>query len=397
MTGGSSVVRRMQEAGVKGRTVLVRVDYNVPLRQGEIADDARIRASLPTLSSLLEGGAKVVLATHLGRPDGKAVPELRLDRVGERLSELLEWPVKKLDDCIGNAVADAISRGGEGDVFLLENVRFHAEEEANDEAFARALARNSDLFVNDAFATVHRDHASTLGVTEHLPSYAGLLMQRELDALSGLLDAPARPYYAIIGGKKAQSKLGALRDLTSYVDGILIGGGVAFTVLRAMGASVGDSWVDSESLDEAAAIVRAAEDRGVEIVLPVDAVLARRLDAQAETIVGAADSIPAGWAAFDIGPETVRAFRERIEGAKTLVWTGPMGAFECQPFAKGTIGIAEAVASSAAYSVIGGGETGEAVARSGFGDAVSYISTGGGACLALLQGKRLPALEALSG
>lgn len=387
----------MQDADVKGKTVLVRVDYNVPLHEENIADDSRLRASLPTLTALLDGGAKVVLVTHLGRPGGKPVPSLRLDLVSDRLSELIGRPVHKMADCIGDEVAQAVKEGRPGDVFLLENVRFHSGEEANDDAFARALASVADVFVNDAFATVHRAHASTLGVARLLPSYAGLLMQREIDVLSRLLDDPARPYIAIVGGKKAQSKLGALRDLVSRVDGLLIGGGVAFTFLRAIGASVGDSIVDEEALGEISEIVQAASKRNVEIVLPTDACIAQQLEADAEILVCDARAIPNGWAAFDIGPDTIQRFRERIEGANTLVWTGPMGAYEVEPFAAGTIGIAAAVADSDAFSVIGGGETGEAVTRFGFADDVSYISTGGGACLAILRGQQPPALEALRG
>jgi phosphoglycerate kinase len=395
--GGAADIRRMQHADVKGRSVLVRVDYNVPLHEEKIADDGRLRASLPTLTALLDGGAKLILVTHLGRPGGRPVPALRLDPVSDRLSELIGRPVYKMPDCIGDEVAQAVKEGHPGDVFLLENVRFHSGEEANDDAFARALASVADVFINDAFATVHRAHASTLGVAKLLPSYAGLLMQREIDTLSRLLDSPARPYIAIVGGRKAQSKLGALRDLVSRVDALLIGGGVAFTFLRAVGASVGDSLVDEEALGGIAEIIQAASKRGVEIVLPSDACLARQLESDSETLVGDAHNIPDGWAAFDIGPDTVRRFRERIEAAKTLVWTGPMGAFELEPFAAGTIRIAEAVADSDAFSVIGGGETGEAIARFGFADDVSYISTGGGACLAILRGQQPAALEALRG
>lgn len=395
--GSLGGVRRVQDAGVRGKTVLVRVDYNVPLRCGEITDDTRIRTSLPTISLLLERGAKAVLVTHLGRPDGKAVDDLRLDSVSSRLSELIERPVEKLDDCVGDEAANRIREGRAGDVFLLENVRFHPGEEANDPGFAAALARPADVFVNDAFATIHRAHASTLGVTDRLPSYAGLLVQRELEALGRVLDEPARPYLAIVGGKKASSKLGPLRDLVSRVDGILVGGGVAFTFLRAMGFSVGDSAVDEGTLDDVVEIAHLAEERGVEIVLPIDAVLARELAPGVEATVGDARSISSGWAGFDIGPETVRDFAQKIERAKTLVWTGPMGAFEVEPFSAGTKGVAEAVAASAAFSVIGGGETGDAIARLGLAEQVSYISTGGGACLAVLQGKRLPALEALRG
>jgi len=346
---------------------------------------------------LIDSGAKLVLATHLGRPDGKAVEALRLDPVSARLNELLARPVEKLPDCVGESVASRIRDGAPGDVFLLENVRFHAGEEENDPHFAEALASSSDVFVNDAFATIHRAHASTLGVTAHLPSFAGLLVQRELETLSRLVERPARPYVAIVGGKKASSKLGPLRDLIPRVDAILIGGGVAFTFLRAMGASVGESVVQADALDEAAEIARLAKEARVEVLLPIDAIVASELSPDAQTKVADAREIPEGLSGFDIGPATAVAFAERIAAAKTIVWTGPMGAFEVGPFGEGTLAVARAVASSEAFSVIGGGETGEAIARFGLADEVSYVSTGGGACLAVLRGKQLPALEALRG
>jgi len=371
------------------------VDYNVPLRDGEVADDARIRASVPTLDVLLEQKAKVVLVTHLGRPDGRVDATLALDPVAARLAGILGRPVHKLDSCVGPDVKHRVRAGRPGDVFLLENVRFHPEEESNDAAFARDLASLADVFVNDAFATVHRAHASTFGVAELLPAFAGCLMQREVDVLSRLLDDPARPYVAVIGGKKAESKLGALRDLTERVDRILIGGGVAFSFLAAQGAQVGSSLVDKAVFDEIREIVRAAETRGVKIDLPVDARIARRLAPGEETSMAGASEIPSGWAGFDIGPKTAERFRQGILGARSIVWTGPMGAFETEPFSAGTVAVAQAVADSDAYSVVGGGETGEAVVELGFEDKVSYISTGGGACLALLRGKTLPALEIL--
>jgi len=395
MGGGSFPIRRMQDADVAGKTVLVRVDYNVPLQEGSIANDERIRASLPTLNDLLAQGAKLVLVTHLGRPGGEPDPSLRLDPVAERLGELLSLPVHKLDDCIGPDVASAIAEGGEGDVFLLENVRFHREETTNEAGFARELAGLADIFVNDAFASLHRAHASTLGVADHLPAYAGLLMQREIEALSKLTTDPQRPYLAIIGGKKARSKLGALRDLLSRVDGVLIGGGVAFTFLKAGGAAVGDSEVDEGLLDEIPEILSLADERGVKIDLPEDAVIAKGVSGSVETQIAGARTIPEGWIGLDIGPETIRRFEARIEAAKTIIWAGPMGAFEIEPFSTGTRMIAEAVADSDAFSVIGGGETGEAIERFGLADRVSYISTGGGAALAFLRGKTLPALEAL--
>ena len=381
-------------ADVEGKTVLVRVDYNAPLTGGRVADDARLRASLPTLHHLLEHRAKVVLISHLGRPEGHVVEELRLAPVAACLADLLGRPVRQLEDCVGPAVSDAIESGGPGDVFLLENVRFHREETTNESGFARELARLGDVYVNDAFAAVHRAHASTVGIADHLPSYAGFLMEREIAALSQL-EKPDRPYLAIVGGKKARSKLGALRDLVPRVDEILIGGGVAFTFLRAFGADVGDSIVDEGLLEEIREIQTVAEREDTTIHLPEDVVIGVDLSVDGEIRTCDARAIPAGWQGLDIGPETVERFTDRILAAKTLVWTGPMGAFEVEPFSAGTKGIGEAVATSGAYSVIGGGETGEAAARFGLVDRITYISTGGGACLAFLRGKQLPALEAL--
>ncbi len=387
-------LRGVERANVEEKAVLVRVDYNVPLSGGRVADDARLRASLPTLHHLLEHDAKVVLLSHLGRPEGRVVEELRLAPVAACLADLLGRPVRQLEDCVGPVVSDAVEGGSPGDVFLLENVRFHREETTNESGFARELARLGDVYVNDAFAAVHRAHASTVGIADHLPAYAGLLMEREIAALS-CLEEPERPYLAIVGGKKARSKLGALRDLVPRVDEILIGGGVAFTFLRAFGADVGDSIVDEGLLDEIREIQAVAEREKTMIHLPEDVVIGVDLSPDGETRTCDARAIPAGWQGLDIGPRTVERFADRILAAKTLVWTGPLGVFEVEPFSAGTRGIGEAVAESDAYSVIGGGETGEAVARFGLVDRVSYVSTGGGACLAFLRGKQLPALEAL--
>jgi len=388
-------LRRIQDAAIEGKTVLVRVDYNVPMAGGQIADDGRIRASLPTLQHLIDGGAKTVLITHLGRPKGEVVESLRLTPIAARLQEILGREVKALDDCVGPSVKEAIDGGGPGDVFLLENVRFRREESLNEAAFARQLADLGEIYVDDAFATVHRSHASTVGIADVLPSYAGMLMQTEIDALTRVLEAPEKPYVAVIGGKKARSKLGALHDLVSRVDEVLIGGGVAFTFLAAFGIGSGGGDVDGDLLDEIREIGALAKERGTTIMLPVDAVIAETITEDAETGIAAVDQVPEGWGTFDIGPKTVEEFRKHISGAKTIVWTGPMGAFEMDPFSAGTRGIGEAIASSSAYSVIGGGETGEAVKRFGFEERVSYISTGGGACLAMLRGKSLPALNVL--
>jgi len=387
----------MQDAAVEGKTALVRVDYNVPLADGDVADDARIKASFPTLNDLIDRGAKLTLLTHLGRPEGRIVSELRVDPVAERLQVLLDRPVQKLDDCIGEDINKAITKGAPGDLFLLENLRFHPEETANDTGFARSLADLGDLYINDAFATLHRGHASTLGVTDYLPAYAGKLVQNELAGLSPLIEEPARPYVAIVGGKKAKSKLGTLRDLLDQVDVIMIGGGVAFTFLRAKGHTVGHSVIDASLLEEIKELIQAAYAKNVLILLPRDVVIAEEVSATAETATCRADKIPAGWIGLDIGPKTIRTFQEQIDVAKTIVWAGPMGAFELKPFSRGTVAIAEALADSEAYTVVGGGETGEAVGKLGWADRMSYVSTGGGACLALLRGKSLPTLDALRG
>jgi phosphoglycerate kinase len=395
MRGLLTGLRRVQDAPVQGKTILVRVDYNVPLKKGQIGDDSRIVASLPTLTHLLDRDAKLVLLSHLGRPEGKVVPDLRLDPVAKRLGTLLGRAVQKLDDCVGEAIQETVRRGTTGDLFLLENVRFHPEEATNDPEFALKLAQLGDLFINDAFATLHRAHASTLGICSYLPSYAGLLLQKEIEAVSHLTDNPTPPYVAIVGGSKAGSKLGALRDLLDHVDTLLIGGGVAFTFLRCKGYPVGNSPVDESLLGEIKELIKEAYEKNVLILLPHDVVIAREIDAAAETAICRAEKIPPGWLGLDIGPQTIRRFKAKIKTAKTIVWTGPMGVFELPPFAHGTEAITEALADSDAFTVIGGGETGEAAVKMGWEKKISYISTGGGACLALLGGKSLPALEAL--
>lgn len=388
-------LRKIQDANVEGRTVLVRVDYNVPLKDGRVLDDRRILASLPTINWLIDHRAKVVLISHLGRPEGKVVEALRLDPVATSLQTLLGRPVAKLDDCVGDAVVKAVSEMQPEDVLMLENVRFRREETTNESAFNHELANLGDIFVNDAFATMHRAHASTVGIADHLPSYAGMLVQAEIQALSPLLEAPESPYVAIVGGKKAQSKLGPLHDLAPQVDEIMIGGGVAMTFLHAMGIDVGASVVDHKVLEEVGVIRRIVAESGTALHLPIDVVAASELTDLSETVVCSVNDIPKGWHAFDIGPETVGLFLQRIATAKTIVWTGPMGAYEFPPFSNGTKQLAEGVAQSSAYSIIGGGETGEAMERFGVAESASYISTGGGACLGLLRGKTMPALDAI--
>jgi len=388
-------LRSISEADVRGRKVLLRADFNVPLKDGQVADDFRIRAALPTVNWLLEHGARVAACSHLGRPKGKAVEELRLAPVAERLSELLGREVPALRDCIGDEVRKAVEILGNGDIILLENVRFHPGEEENDPDFARKLAAPFDLYVNDAFGTAHRAHASTEGVARLLPAYAGFLLVREVEVLSGITENPRRPYYVLVGGKKAKDKLGVLTDLLPKVDGFLIGGGVAFTFLAAQGKDVGSSIVDEELVPTVRELIAKAKAQGTEIWLPADVVAARGLSEAAETKVVPADAIPEGWMGLDIGPFTRAAFAEVLRKAGTVVWAGPMGAFEYAPFAKGTEGIAKALSESSAFTVVGGGETGEAVVKLGLGGKFGHLSTGGGATLAFLREKPMPALEPL--
>lgn len=387
-------LREVGSAEVKGKRVLVRADLNVPLADGEVADDFRIQAALPTLRWLLERGARVGVCSHLGRPKGKVAPEFSLAPVAKRLSQLLGQEVRLLPDCVGEEVRRAVEGLGEGEVVLLQNLRFHPGEEENDPAFARELSAPFDLFVNDAFGTAHRAHASTVGVTGYLPAYAGYLVAREVEVLGGITENPRRPYYVLVGGKKAADKLGVLTDLLERVDGFLVGGGVAFTFLRAKGYSVGNSVVDEGLVPTIVNLVRRAYERGTLLLLPRDVVVVQDPKSTEPQVVQA-ERIPEGWMGLDIGPETVRIFSEKLKGAGTVVWTGPMGAFERPQFARGTEAIAHALAEAEAFTVVGGGETGEAVMQLGLGDRFSHLSTGGGATLEFLRGKPMPALEPL--
>jgi len=379
---------------VRGKRVLVRVDFNVPLRDGAVLDDGRVRAALPTVQELLDRGAAVALCSHLGRPKG-VDDALRLAPVAERLGALLGQPVRALPDCVGDEVASAIGSMQPGEVALLENLRFHGGEKKNDPEFARRLAAPFDLFVQDAFGSVHRAHASTHAIAQHLPSAAGLLIQREVERLGKLVDAPAHPFVALVGGKKAEEKVGGLFDLLDRVDTFLIGGGVAFTFLAARGASVGRSIVADDLVEEAKRFAKAAYERGATVVLPTDAQAAESLAEGVRPVIARADAIPDGLAGFDIGPETTRDFRRRIQGAATVFWAGPMGAFEVSPFDKGTLELARAVADSGAFAVIGGGETGAAFARAGIESERVYVSTGGGASVEFVGRGTLPGLEVL--
>ncbi|NOY99999.1 MAG: phosphoglycerate kinase [Chloroflexi bacterium] len=384
--------KTVRDIDVRGKRVLVRVDFNVPLKDGAVMDDTRIRAALPTLEYLLEQGAALILCSHLGRPKGKVVPELSLRPVAAYLGQVMGKPVAFADDCIGPAAESAARALKPGEVLLLENTRFHAGEKKNDPAMAKQLAALADLYVDDAFGSAHRAHASTEGVTKFLPAVAGFLMEKELRYLGGMIADPMQPFVAILGGAKISDKIGVITNLLTKSDAILIGGGMANTFFKAQGYPVGDSLVEDEVLDVARQLIQEAGSR---LRLPFDVVIADRFDADADHKVMPMGPIPDGWRILDIGPETVRAYSKVIQGAKTVVWNGPMGVFEFPAFAKGTFGLAQAVAESDAVSIVGGGESVAAVKQSGLAESITHISTGGGASLEMLEGKTLPGVAAL--
>ncbi|HOQ67043.1 MAG TPA: phosphoglycerate kinase [Candidatus Atribacteria bacterium] len=389
-------IRDIPEPELKGKRVLVRVDFNVPVDENRhITDDTRIVESLPTIKYLKERGAKVILVSHLGRPEGKFVEELKMDPVARRLEELLGEKVYKVDDCIGEEVEKAISQLQEGEVLLLENIRFYPQEEANDEEFARALARLADIYVNDAFGTAHRAHASTAGVAKFLPAYAGFLMEKELEALGEKLNNPVRPFLAILGGAKVSTKIGVIRKLLEKVDALLLGGGMTYTFVKALGYEVGNSIVEDSMIEEASDILRIARERGVRLELPEDFVVAREAKEGVETKIVKWNQIPPDMAGFDIGPETIEKFGRYIQEARTIFWNGPVGVFEVEPFSRGTMAIARKIAESGAISVVGGGDTIAAIKKAGVEDKITHISTGGGASLEFLEGRALPGVEAL--
>ncbi|MGA2191786.1 MAG: phosphoglycerate kinase [Nitrospirota bacterium] len=388
----------IEDLEIKGKRLFIRVDFNVPLDENQnITDDTRIRSALPTINYAIDGGAKIILASHLGRPKGKPDPRFSLLPVAKRLQRLLDREVTFVKDCVGPEVEKAVQEMKPGDVILLENLRFHPEEEKNDPAFAKALASLCDYYVNDAFGTAHRAHASTEGITHYVgKSVAGFLLKREVDYLQGAVAKPVRPLVAILGGAKVSGKIGVIENLEDKVDKVIIGGGMAFTFLKAMGYEVGDSLVEENMLDIAEKIRLKARQRGIKFYLPVDCVIAQSMEPGAENKIVTSQEIPRGWKALDIGPASVKLFSEALGNAKTIIWNGPMGVFELDAYSRGTIAIAHAVADSYALSIVGGGDTDLAVHKAGESENMSFISTGGGASLELLEGKELPGLASLS-
>jgi len=391
----------LTEADLKGKRVFVRADLNVPLNADlVITDDTRIRAAIPTLKYLLDKGAKVLLTSHLGRPKSGPEDKFRLNPVVPRLSELLGTTVKKVDDCIGPEVEKAVAALKEGELLVLDNVRFYKAETKNEPEFAKQLAANADIYVNDAFGTAHRAHASTEGVTKFLkPSVAGFLLQKELDYLDGAVSVPKRPFTAIVGGSKVSSKITVIESLLAKVDNLIIGGGMIFTFYKAQGKSVGSSLVEDDKIDLAKELISKAAAKGVKLLLPVDVVVADKFAPDANTQVVSVDAIPDGWMGLDIGPESIKQFQAALSDNKTVVWNGPMGVFEFDKFAAGTLAIADSLAQitkTGAITIVGGGDSVAAIEKAGKASEVSHISTGGGASLELLEGKVLPGVAALN-
>lgn len=387
----------IEDLDIKGKRVFIRADFNVPLDDNlVITDDRRIRSSLPTINYAIDEGAKVILASHLGRPKGKVEPRFSLAPVAKRLQRVLNKEVFFAQDCVGPQVENMVSKMKDGDVMLLENLRFHPEEEKNDESFSRALSKLADYFVNDAFGAAHRAHASTAGITKFLPSAAGFLLKKEIEYLKGVVDNPIRPFVAILGGAKVSGKIGVLENLADKVDKVIVGGGMAFTFIKAMGYEIGDSLVENDMLDLARIITEKLRKNNVKFYLPVDAVVGQSVEPGADTKIVTSQEITKGWRALDIGPASVKLFSEALQDAKTIIWNGPMGVFEIDAFSRGTFAIANAVSDAYAMTIVGGGDTDYAVHRAGVSDSISFISTGGGASLQLLEGKDLPGISALT-
>lgn len=389
--------KSIKDVELKGKRVFCRVDFNVPMQDGQVADETRIRAAIPTIKYLMEHGAKIILASHLGRPKGQVVEEMRLTPVASRLSAILGKEVKKADEAYGDSVKAIIDTMDEGDVLLLENVRFYAGEEKNDPELAKAFAELADIYVNDAFGAAHRAHASTEGIAHYLPAVSGLLMEKELDVLGKALSNPERPFTAIIGGAKVKDKIGVIDNLLDKVDNLIIGGGLAYTFVKAQGHEIGKSLLEEDKLELAKSFMKKAEEKGVKFYMPVDAVIADEfaVDANAKTV--GIEEIPADWLALDIGPKTAELYSQVIQDSKLVIWNGPMGVFEWSKFAGGTRAVAEALAeANDTYSVIGGGDSAAAVEKFHLADRMSHISTGGGASLEFMEGKELPGVVALN-
>lgn len=388
--------KSVRDVEVKGKRVFVRVDFNVPVEDGKITDDTRIRETLPTIKYLIENGAKVILASHMGRPKGEFVDSMRLTSAAVRLSELLGKPVAKADEAIGEAVKAKIAELNDGDVLVLENVRFYKGEEKNDPELAKQFAELADLFVNDAFGAAHRAHASTEGIAHFLPAVSGLLMEKELSVLGKALSNPERPFTAIIGGSKVKDKIDVIDNLLNLADNVLIGGGLSYTFTKAQGYEIGKSLVDNDKIDAALGFIEKAKKLGKNFVLPVDVVVADKFGADANTKIVDATEIPADWEGLDIGPKTREIYADIIKNSKLVVWNGPMGVFEIDIFAEGTKAVAQACATTEGYTVIGGGDSAAAAEKFHLADQMDHISTGGGASLEFMEGKALPGVEALN-
>ncbi|PGV79840.1 phosphoglycerate kinase [Bacillus thuringiensis] len=389
--------KSIRDVDLKGKRVFCRVDFNVPMKEGKITDETRIRAALPTIQYLVEQGAKVILASHLGRPKGQAVEELRLTPVAARLGELLGKDVKKADEAFGPVAQEMVAAMNEGDVLVLENVRFYAGEEKNDAELAKEFAALADIFVNDAFGAAHRAHASTAGIADYLPAVSGLLMEKELDVLGKALSNPERPFTAIIGGAKVKDKIGVIRHLLDKVDNLIIGGGLAYTFVKALGHEIGLSLCEDDKIELAKEFMQLAKEKGVNFYMPVDVVITEEFSETATTKIVGIDSIPSNWEGVDIGPKTREMYADVIKNSKLVVWNGPMGVFEMTPFAEGTKAVGQALADAEdTYSVIGGGDSAAAVEKFGMADKMSHISTGGGASLEFMEGKELPGVVCLN-
>lgn len=384
----------VKDINLNGKKILVRVDFNVPIKDGKITDNLRIREALPTINYLLEHNCTAILMSHMGRPKGKVVEDLRLNLVGEELSKLLERPVLKLNECIGAEVEEKIKGAKSGDVILLENLRFHPEEEKNDPEFAKKLASLGEIYVNDAFGSAHRAHASTEGVAHYLPAVSGFLMEKELQYLGRALENPERPFIALLGGAKVSDKIGVIDNLIGKVDAILIGGGMAFTFLKAKGYEIGKSILD-EKIDLAKELMKKAEEKGIKFILPVDVIVTKNLEKIETYDLARADKIPKDEMGVDIGPDTINEFLIILKDAKTVVWNGPMGVFEMPEFAEGTEEIAKALSELNTTVIIGGGDSAACIKKLGLSDKVTHVSTGGGASLEFLEGKELPGVTAL--